>query len=212
MQNHRPDSPPILREGTRTCTWTARPFRRAVVALACLSAALLPLSAWAALPAAGLVTSESTASQGVNSGSHIAASANARTTFNAGGTAGAEPENGSVSALGHAGATTTIYCGGAAYSRDSAVYPLGVETECEQGARGTYNLQFCPGTTQGETCGGSGPAWEPVTISSRGGSANPDPSLTATLGACTGTGTMARCQLSVTQIGTYSQSNLYAIK
>jgi hypothetical protein len=115
-------------------------------------------------------------------------------------------------ASGHAGSTAVLYCGSSSYSSTSAVYPLGIETECEQGGAGTYNLQFCPATTQGETCGGSGPAWEQVTVSSGGGTVNPDPSLTATLGACTGTGTMARCSLSVTQTGAYSQSDLYAIQ
>ena len=185
--------------------WTARRFRRAVVALACLSASLCPFSAWA-------VTGTSLASRGVNSGSQTAAAANAQTTLNAGGTAGSEPENGSVSASGHASASTPIYCGGTSFSSTSAVYPLGVETECEQGTTGgAYNLRFCPGTQQGETCGGNGPAWEQVAVPAGGGAVQPDPTLTATLGACAGSGATARCSFALTQTGTYSQSNLYGI-
>lgn len=164
-------------------------------------------------PAPASVTSSSLAMQGVYTGGKATSSANARTTFHAGGTAGSEPENGSVSASGHAGSTTSIPCGGTAFSNTSAVYPLGIETECEQGASsGTYSLRFCPGTQQGESCGGtSGPAWETAVLSP-GGTAQPDSSLTVTMGTCSGSGSMTSCPLAVTQTGSYSQSNLYAIK
>ncbi len=191
--------------------WSARKLNCRPAAIACTLALCLLLGM--PTPASASVTSSSLATQGVYTGGKATSSANTTTTFNAGGTDGSEPENGSVSASGHAGSTTSIPCGGTSFSNTSAVYPLGIETECEQGASsGTYSLRFCPGTQQGESCGGtSGPAWETATLSP-GGTAQPDSSLTVTMGACSGSGSTTSCPLAVTQTGSYSQSNLYAIK
>ena len=185
---------------------------RTKIRLACPLALCLTLG----IPApalAGSVSGANLATEGVTTGGKTTASTNTGTTFNAGGTAGSEPENGSVSASGHAGSEARVYCGGTAFSSTSAVYPLGIETECEQGTTsGAYSVRFCPGTPQGESCGGtSGPAWETATLSP-GGTAQPDSSLTVTMGACSGSGVTASCPLTVTQTGSYAQSNLYAIK